>query len=147
MKYYIASRWRNKDKVLELLNLVNLDESILNKFPSQLSGGQLQRIIIAIALSNNPKLLLLDEPTTALDTKNKYIFLDLLKKLQQKLDFKFIFVTHDIFILKDICEFGYILKDGIIIEKGNIIDLLNNPKHPYTKKLINSSFANREFRC
>jgi len=136
-----------KDEIIELLNLVNLNESVLDKFPGQLSGGQIQRIVIALSLSNNPKLLLLDEPTTALDTKNKYNFLNILKKLQKKLDFKFLFVTHDIEILRDFCEFGYILKDGKIIESGSIEDILNNPKESYTKKLVESNFANRGFRC
>ena len=136
-----------KDEIIKLLNLVNLDESVLDKFPGELSGGQIQRIVIALSLSNNPKLLLLDEPTTALDTKNKYNFINILKNLQAKLDFKFLFVTHDIEILKDFCDFGYILKDGKIIEKGNIKDLLNNPKESYTKKLVEANFANRGFRC
>ena len=135
------------NQIRELLDLVNLEYDILDRFPIQLSGGQLQRVVIAISLSNNPKLLLLDEPTTALDTQNKYIFLELLQTLQKKLNFKFIFVTHDIFILKDICDYAYILKDGKIIEKNNINEILHNPKHNYTKQLVNSTFAKRSFRC
>jgi len=137
----------NKNKVLKLLELVNLDKTILEKFPNQLSGGQIQRVVIAIVLSNNPKLLLLDEPTTALDTKNKYNFLDTLKVLQRKLDFRFLFVTHDIQILENFCEQAYILKDGLIVESGNIKEILNNPKNEYTQRLVEASFAKRAFRC
>ena len=136
-----------KDEVKKLLNLVNLDESILEKFPLELSGGQIQRVVIAIALSNNPKLLLLDEPTTALDLENKHNFLNILKDLQQKLQFKFLFVTHDIWILKDFAKVAYILKDGKIIERGEIKDILNNPKKEYSKQLVEASFSKRAFRC
>jgi len=134
------------NKIDELLLLVKLDLEFKNKFPSQLSGGQLQRIVIAIALSKNPKLLLLDEPTTALDIESKKSILNILKDLKQKLNFIIIFVSHDIESIKDICQQIIILKDGIICESGNTIDILENPTTKYTQKLIKSNFKNREFR-
>lgn len=134
------------NKINELLNLVKLDLDLKNKFPSQLSGGQLQRVVIAIALSKNPKLLLLDEPTTALDIESKHSILKILKELKQKLNFLIIFVSHDIESIKDICEKIIILKDGIICESGYTMDILNNPNNQYTQELIKSNFKNREFR-
>ncbi len=131
---------------IEVLNKVGLEQWVLNRFPSQLSGGQLQRVVIAIALSQNPKLLLLDEPTTALDSKNKELILTLLENLQKELNLKMLFVTHDIFSIENICEDIVILKNGKIIESGKTKDILNNPSHEYTKELINSDFKNKKFR-
>ena len=118
----------------------------MNKFPSQLSGGQIQRIVIAIALSRNIKLLLLDEPTTALDEENKTNIINLINDLKNRLNILILFVTHDIESIKDICNEIIILKDGQIIEKGFTRDILSSPKEDYTKKLINSTFKNKNFR-
>jgi peptide/nickel transport system ATP-binding protein len=135
------------EKQDELLKLVDLEPSMKNRFPMELSGGQLQRIVIAIALSTEPKILLLDEPTTALDTKNKKIIISLLKEIIAKLNLKVLFVTHDIFSIEDICEDILILKHGNIVESGKTFDVLKNPQDIYTKELIDSSFVNREYRC
>ena len=134
------------EKKEEVLKLVDLDISLLNKFPSQLSGGQIQRIVIAIALSRNIKLLLLDEPTTALDEENKTNIINLINDLKNRLNILILFVTHDIESIKDICNEIIILKDGQIIEKGFTRDILSSPKEDYTKKLINSTFKNKQFR-
>ena len=136
----------NEEKKHKSLELVGLKEFVLNRFPSQLSGGQLQRVVIAIAISQNPKLLLLDEPTTALDTKNKEIILSLLQNLAKNLDLKILYVTHDIYSIKDLCEDIIILKNGKIIESGKTEDVLSNPKESYTIELINSNFINKKFR-
>ncbi len=133
-------------KAKKMLKLVNLEESYLEKFPSQLSGGQLQRIVIAIVLTKQPKILLLDEPTTALDKETQNTILDLIKSLQEKLDFLILFVTHDIASIENICEEIVILKDGKICESGLVNDILEKSDHPYTQSLIQSSFSNREFR-
>jgi peptide/nickel transport system ATP-binding protein len=125
-------------KKQEVLKLVGLNEFVLNRFPAQLSGGQLQRVVIAIAISKNPKLLLLDEPTTALDTKNKEIILELLESLIKELSLKILYVTHDIYSIKNLCE------DIIILKNGK--DVLSNPKDEYTIELINSNFTNKKFR-
>jgi len=133
-------------KINELLTLVDLDLNILNSFPSELSGGQLQRIVIAIALSKNPKLLLLDEPTTALDIKSKKSILEILQQLKDKLGFIIIFVSHDIDSIKNLCKKIIILQNGVICESGDTVDVLKNPKNRYTQELISSNFKNRDFR-
>ncbi len=135
-----------REQQKKLLKIVNISEDSLDKFPMQLSGGQLQRIVIAISLENNPKLLLLDEPTTALDTTNKKMILNLLKEIQAKLEFKILFITHDIHSIKELCEDILILKEGKICEFGKISDVLSNPKSSYTKNLINAGFANRPYK-
>ncbi|QKF82998.1 ATP-binding cassette domain-containing protein [Halarcobacter ebronensis] len=135
-----------KERKEKLFDLVGLDKKLLDRFPSQLSGGQLQRVVIAIALSNEIKLLLLDEPTTALDENSKKVILELIYKLQKELNFLTLFVTHDINSIIDVCKNIVIIKDGELIEKGNTIEILKEPKSSYTKELINSTFNNKEFR-
>jgi len=130
----------------ELLSLVGLEEFYLDRFPSELSGGQLQRVVIAIALTNEIKLLLLDEPTTALDEDSKKIILDLLNNISKKLDISILFVTHDINSIRDICKDIVIIKDGKVVETGKTLEVLKDPKNDYTKELINSTFKNKEFR-
>lgn len=135
-----------KEKQLELLKLVDLNEEVLDKFPSQLSGGQIQRVIIAITLSKDIKLLLLDEPTTALDVKNKENIIKLVDQLVKKLNILILFVTHDIESIKNLCENIVIINKGKIVEKGLTKDILDKPKDNYTKKLIDSNFKNKDFR-
>lgn len=134
----------NKKK--QVLKLVDLDIWILDKFPNQLSGGQIQRVIIAIALSKEIKFLLLDEPTTALDIENRDNIIELINDLIEKLNILVLFVTHDIDSVKDICKDIVIIKDGVIIEEGNTKIILENPEQSYTKTLINSTFKNKDFR-
>jgi len=136
----------DENKKLELLELVGLEAWVLNRFPKQLSGGQLQRVVIAISLTTQPKLLLLDEPTTALDNESKKTILKLLEYLQEKLDILLLFVTHDIHSIKFICKNLVIIKNGIIVEKGLTQELLNNPTHSYTQQLLESTFENKNFR-
>lgn len=141
-KQFFCSDERKK----EVLKLVDLDETVLDKFPSQLSGGQIQRVVIAIAISKDVKILLLDEPTTALDLENKNNVINLILHLKKSLNILILFVTHDIESIKEICKNIIIIKKGSIIEEGLTIDVLNNPKMEYTKTLIDSSFKNKEFR-
>ena len=136
----------NKERVATLFDAVGLDKILLERFAPELSGGQLQRVVIAMALEKHPKLLLLDEPTTALDPKTKKIILELLKKLQKKEAFKMLFVTHDIASAKDLCEDVCIIKNGIVVESGNLETVLSNPTQEYTKTLIEANFANRKYR-
>lgn len=137
----------DKQKQIELLHLVGLDENLLDRFPSELSGGQLQRVIIAISLSNNPKLLLLDEPTTALDTKSKELITNLIRQISKELDIKILFVTHDIASITDICDDIVIIKNGQVVEQGITKNVLKNPVNDYTKQLIESNFKYREKRA
>lgn len=135
-----------KSKVFALLKETGLDESFLDRFPSELSGGQLQRVIIAIALGSNPQLLLLDEPTTALDSDIKYEILRLIKSLQEKLGFYLVFVTHELGLAREFCEDILVIKDGKGVEYSSSQELFSNPKNEYVKKLIESDFKGRNFR-
>jgi peptide/nickel transport system ATP-binding protein len=135
-----------KEQMQEYLRLVGLDNSFLNRFPSQLSGGQLQRIVLAMALSIRPKILLLDEPTTALDAQSKKEIISLIRQLHVKEKFYLLFVTHDIDVVNDLCEEICILKEGKIVEYGKMKEVLATPKEKYTKELINAGFKGRKFR-
>ncbi len=136
----------SRSRAINFFEMVGLDPKLLDRFPSQLSGGQLQRVVIAFALEIEPELLLLDEPTTALDESSKKEILNLLKKLHAEKKFKMIYVTHDIESTRGLCEEIAIIKDGKIVEIGNLDEVILNPKNIYTKKLIEASFKNREFR-
>ncbi len=133
-------------KVKELFEMLDLEWRIFNEYPPNLSGGQLQRVIFAIALANEPKLLLLDEPTTALDVKLRDEVVEILNRLQQKLNFYMLFVTHEINLASKFCDYMVVLKSGKVVEAGNTEQIINSPKEAYTKLLIESNFANREFR-
>ena len=135
-----------EQRVEELFHEVGLELELLERFPPELSGGQLQRIVIAMALSNHPKLLLLDEPTTALDPETRVKIIALLKRLQEKEAFKMLFVTHDISSAKSLCEDICVIKEGKVVESGRMQDVMSKPQELYTKTLIEANFANREFR-
>ncbi len=127
-----------KNKVLELFSLVELSEPeiIYNKYPHQLSGGQLQRVCIAISIANQPELIIADEPTTALDQELRIKILDLLNLLINKSGSSLILITHDIHIVKNFVDYIYILYAGEILEEGNTKQVLYNPLHPYTQMLL-----------
>lgn len=133
-------------KIQKLFAQVGLDIELLERFPPELSGGQLQRVVIAMALSSEPELILLDEPTTALDPKTRTVILSLLKALQNEFGFKMLFVTHDMNSAKIVCEDICIIKEGRVVESGKMEDILRNPAAEYTKILMDANFANREFR-
>ena len=134
------------ERIEELFSEVGLELDLLERFPPELSGGQLQRVVIAMALEKRPKLLLLDEPTTALDPQTKELILSLLRELQKKEKFLMLFVTHDILSAKELCEDICVIKNGVLIENGKMLEVINNPKEQYTKILIEANFANRNFR-
>ena len=130
----------------DLMELVGLEKDFLDRYPPQLSGGQLQRVIIAMALSHKPKLLLLDEPTTALDPHTKEMIIKLILQLQEQFGFLILFVSHDIASAKALCKEVTVIKSGRIVESGSMQEVLQNPKERYTKELIESNFAMRAFR-
>jgi ABC-type glutathione transport system ATPase component len=136
----------NRERQEELAKLVGLKSELLDRFPPELSGGQLQRMVIIIALEKNPKLMLLDEPTTALDPETRTLIIELLKYLQEELEFKILFVTHDMESAKGLCEDIVVIKEGEVIEEGKLFKVINRPTQEYTKVLIESNFAHREFR-
>jgi peptide/nickel transport system ATP-binding protein len=133
-------------KVEKLFMQVGLDSELLERFPPELSGGQLQRVVIAMALSHEPKLILLDEPTTALDPDTRVMILTLLKTIQSEFGFKILFVTHDMNSAKILCEDICVIKEGRVVESGKMDSVLQNPLAEYTKILIDANFANRKFR-
>ncbi len=129
-----------------LVGQVGLDPVLLERFPPELSGGQLQRVIIALALSHAPKLLLLDEPTTALDPKTREHIIFLLRRLQKEMGFSMLFVTHDIVSARALCDDVCVIRQGQVVEKGRMQSVMDAPRAAYTKTLIEASFATREFR-
>ncbi len=133
-------------RIEQLFDELGLDLALLDRYPPELSGGQLQRVVIAIAISQKPKLLLLDEPTTALDPQTRVNIIELLKELQKKENFKMLFVTHDITSAQNLCEDICVIKLGKLVECGKMADVVNNPQNEYTKTLIEANFANREYR-
>ncbi len=136
----------SEQKIKELFSQVGLDIELADRFAPELSGGQLQRVVLAMALEHNPKLMLLDEPTTALDPQTRVLILDLLKDLQKLHGFKMLFVTHDITSAKALCKDICVLRNGKIVENGKMDEVVLNPQESYTKILIDAGFANREFR-
>jgi peptide/nickel transport system ATP-binding protein len=111
-------------------------EAILERFPHQLSGGQLQRVMIAMAISCNPLLLIADEPTTALDVTVQATIIDLLGELQQKRDMAMIFITHDLGLIAEIADKVAVMYKGQVVEQGDAAQIFTNPQHPYTKGLL-----------
>ncbi|MEA5596503.1 ABC transporter ATP-binding protein [Rivularia sp. UHCC 0363] len=111
-------------------------EAILQRFPHQLSGGQLQRVMIAMAISCNPLLLIADEPTTALDVTVQATIIDLLAELQRKRDMAMIFITHDLGLIAEIADRVAVMYKGKVVEQGNAAQIFTNPEHPYTKGLL-----------
>ncbi|MBF0596898.1 ABC transporter ATP-binding protein [Faecalibacter rhinopitheci] len=132
------SKKEAKEKVIRLFNKVKLPnpERIYKAYPHELSGGQKQRVMIAMAISCEPKLLIADEPTTALDVTVQKATLDLLKELQQEHQMSMIFISHDLGVIANVCEEVLVMFRGDVIEKGNVKSIFENPKENYTKGLI-----------
>tara|TARA_B100000212_G_scaffold316999_1_gene272286 strand:- start:509 stop:1018 length:510 start_codon:yes stop_codon:yes gene_type:complete len=124
--------------ILKKLELPS-DENFINSYPDELSGGQLQRVAIARALLIKPKILICDESVNMLDASVKIEILKLLRKIQEEMMLSIIFITHDLGLAKKFCNKLLIINDGIIVEEGEVLNVLNNPKHFITKKLIDSS--------
>lgn len=125
---------------IEMLNKVGLarPEQIMKEFPHQLSGGMRQRIMIAMALSCLPKILIADEPTTALDVTIQAQILDLMKTLIKQIDTSVILITHDLSIVAEVCNRVIVMYAGKVVEEAPVEVLFNAPKHPYTVGLLNS---------
>ncbi|MGL4687207.1 MAG: ABC transporter ATP-binding protein [Fusobacteriaceae bacterium] len=133
-------------KAGEMLELVGIPAARLNDFPHQFSGGMKQRVVIAISLSCNPKLLIADEPTTALDVTIQAQVLDMMNNLKNKFKTSMILITHDLGVVAQVCEKVAIMYAGEIIESGTLEDIFNNPKHPYTHGLF-GSIPNLDMEC
>lgn len=126
------------EKAAEMLELVGIPGTRKNDFPHQFSGGMKQRVIIAIALACNPKLLIADEPTTALDVTIQAQVLDLMEDLKNKLKTAMILITHDLGVVAQVCNKVAIMYAGEIVEYGSLENIFENPKHPYTIGLFGS---------
>ena len=129
-----------KQRVIHLLERVGISNAKdrLNAYPHQLSGGQRQRVMIAMALANGPKLLVADEPTTALDVTIQAQILDLLDDLKRDEGMSMLFITHDLGIVGQVADRVCVMQNGLIVETGETSDIFANPKHPYTQKLLNA---------
>tara|TARA_B100001123_G_C15220387_1_gene991016 strand:+ start:1 stop:906 length:906 start_codon:yes stop_codon:yes gene_type:complete len=133
------SESEKNNKIKKIIEEVGLNyEEIHNRFPHEFSGGQRQRIAIARALILKPKLLILDEPTSALDVSIQNQILELLTDLQNKYNLSYIFISHDMNVIKSMSDYVIVLKDGKIIEEGESENIFNFPKNNYTQSLINS---------
>lgn len=127
-----------RERVLELLDLVDLRDKA-NAYPSELSGGQKQRVAIARALANNPKILLSDEATSALDPDATESILKLLKDLNRKLNLTIVLITHEMAVVKSICDRVAVMENGRVVEEGNVYDVFSSPQQTITKKFVDSS--------
>ena len=125
-------------KAQEMLELVGIDKKRYNDYPHQFSGGMKQRVVIAIALACNPKLLIADEPTTALDVTIQAQILDLMNDLKKKMNTSMILITHDLGVVAEVCDKVAIIYAGEIVEYGTLEQIFLDPRHPYTKGLFSS---------
>lgn len=140
VKHQNLSKSAARDRAIDLLRLVGIPqpEERFNQYPHQFSGGMRQRVVIAIALACNPKVLIADEPTTALDVTIQAQILELMKDLQQKIDTSIIFITHDLGVVANVADRVAVMYGGKIVEIGTVDEVFYNPQHPYTWGLISS---------
>ena len=134
----LGNQYEIDNKVNEFIELVGLKKEDLKKFPHQFSGGQRQRICIARALIMEPEMIVCDEPVSALDVSIQAQILELLKSLQSKLNLTYLFITHDLRVVKYMAKEMIVLQKGKLVEKGTVKEVFSNPKTNYTKSLIDS---------
>lgn len=133
-----GARKERMERVVELMKLVGLDPSYVDRYPHEFSGGQRQRIVIARALATNPRLLMCDEAVSALDVSVRAQVLNLLEKLQDELKLTYLFVSHDLSVIEHICDRVVIMYLGKIMEIGRKEDIFHHPRHPYTRALLSA---------
>jgi oligopeptide transport system ATP-binding protein len=140
VKHQKLSKAAAKERAIEILKLVGIPqpEARFNQYPHQFSGGMRQRVVIAIALACNPKVLIADEPTTALDVTIQAQILELMKELQKKIETSIIFITHDLGVVANVADRVAVMYGGKIVEIGTVDEVFYNPQHPYTWGLISS---------
>lgn len=134
-----STKSQNTEKINELFHMVGLDSSVSERFPHELSGGMKQRAIIALALSCDPKLVIADEPTTALDVVIQDQILNEIKNVQELLGLSLIYISHDIAVIAEMTDKIAVMYAGSIVEMGPTKEVFNSPKHAYTKALLDST--------
>ena len=137
--YKIGNKISQNNRVDELIEVIGLNKSYKRRFPHELSGGERQRVSIARALASNPKLLVCDEPTHALDMSIQASIINLLKDLQDKYHLSLLFISHNLVLVKNLSDRCLVMYGGKIVEEGPISSIYGNPLHPFTKKLLSSA--------
>ena len=127
--------------VIDSLATVHLSAEFAQRYPHELSGGQRQRVALARALIMQPSLLILDEPTSALDSTTQVTVVNLLREIQKKLQISYVFISHDLKVVRALCQKIMVLKDGACVESGSTEDIFYNPQHPYVKRLLQASIT------
>lgn len=128
-----ATKEQAKEKSVEMLRLVGIiPENVYDRFPHELSGGMRQRVMIAMALAAEPRLIIADEPTTALDVTIQAQILDLLQDIKTKIDGSILLITHDLGVIAEMADYVVVMYAGKVIEKGTVMEIFQDPKHPYT---------------
>lgn len=127
---------KNKEEIKSIIKLLGIEEELLERRAMALSGGQIQRVVLARLMLLKPKLIILDEPTSMLDVSVQAQVMNLLKTIQEKSGVSYLLISHDLDLVKHCCDNIAVMKDGIIVEKGDTKEVLSNPKAPYTKSLI-----------
>lgn len=135
----LLSKEARKEKVRDMALKVGLEETILNRYPRQLSGGQRQRVSIGCALIAGADFIIADEPVSALDVTVQKQILELMKDLCDTFSLSYLFISHDLNVVYQICDRVLVMKDGKIVEEGNIEDIFTSPKAEYTKQLLEAS--------
>lgn len=133
-----VSKSEVKNKMIELLELVNLPKRVFTMYQHELSGGMMQRVSIALSLMHNPKLIIMDEATTALDVITQGQILNEIKELEKRLNITRIMITHDMSVVANTCKKIAVMYAGYLVEFGYVKDIISNPKHPYTQGLLKS---------
>ena len=128
-----------RKKVLEIAKKVETDEDLLNHHPRELSGGQRQRVCIGVALITEPELLIADEPVSALDVTIQAQILKLLMELKKQMNLSILFISHDLRVVYNMCSRVYIMKNGEVVEQGDVADVYKNPQAEYTKQLLSAA--------
>ena len=138
---HISAKERDK-RAIQAFEEVHLDPALRNRYPHEFSGGQRQRIAIARAIILNPKVVVLDEPTSALDRQVQMQIIELLRKLQVQHNLAYLFISHDLAVVRAMADHIMVMKDGKLVEEGATEDVMSNPRDPYTRKLMMAAFAN-----